>query len=145
MTIEKIATLVAQFQNRTLPIAEWTHEAHLVAAIYYNWDFDEETAFQKMKSNIITYNRSVGVENTNDAGYHETITIFWMRLIRKYLNENKFETIEMACHQFIQSELSSKDILLEYYSEDVLFSEKARLEWVEGDIEEFPNNFIKKV
>ena len=134
MKIKDIELFILEFENRMLPKSEWTHEAHLVAAIWYNWHFDEETAFQKMKSNIITYNRSVGTENTDNSGYHETITIFWMRLVRKYLTENKFETIENACKTFIESEFATKDVLLKYYSKEVLFSKKARLEWVDANI-----------
>lgn len=130
MKIDDIELFILEFENRTLPKSKWTHEAHLIAAIWYNWYWDEESAFQKMKSNIITYNRSAGTENTDTSGYHETITVFWMRLVRKYLNINKFETIEKACEAFIESEYASKDILLNYYSKEVLFSKKARLEWV---------------
>ncbi len=134
MKINDIELFILQFENRMLPKSEWDHEARLVAAIYYNWDFDEEMAFQKMKANIITYNRSIGVENTDDGGYHETITIFWMRLTRKYLAENEFKTIEDAYSSFMDSGFTSEDLPLEYYSEAVLLSETARLEWIEADI-----------
>jgi hypothetical protein len=134
MEINDIEMLVLQFEHRTLPKSEWTHEAHLIVAFWYSWHFDDAMAFEKMKSNIITYNRSVGTENTDNSGYHETITIFWLRWIRDFLNKHSFENIEDACEQFLNSESASKDILLKYYSKKVLFSKKARLEWVESDL-----------
>ena len=134
MKIDDIELLVLQFENRTLLRVEWTHEAHLIVAISYCWDFDDEMAFEKMKANITTYNRSVGTENTDTSGYHETMTIFWMRFLRKYLNDNEFESVEDACNSFFESEFASQNILLEYYSEEILFSKKARLEWVEPSL-----------
>ena len=134
MKIDDIELFILEFENRTLPKSEWTHEAHLIAAIWYNWDFDEETAFQKMKANIITYNRSAGTENTDDAGYHETMTIFWMQLAKNFLNEHSFENVEVACEAFLNAESSSRNELFNYYSEEVLFSKEARLKWVEGDL-----------
>lgn len=141
MTEQEINQLVKQFSDKSLPKAAWTHEAHLVIALWHNWYFDFETAFEQVKAKIITYNESVGTKNTNTAGYHESLTRFWMILTKNYLLENKPQTLELACNDFFKNRDALKTIPLKYYSKELLFSIKARKEWVNGDLQTIENEF----
>src|SRR5690348_13311921 len=72
---------------RTLPRAEWTHEAHLAATTYLllrrpDIDLDEE-----LPDLIRRYNESVGGVNSDSEGYHETITRLFLRGVRLFLEE----------------------------------------------------------
>ena len=57
----------------TLPKSNWTHEAHLAAAvaIINDENFD---ALNDMPRIIKAYNLATGVKNTDHSGYHHTIT-----------------------------------------------------------------------
>lgn len=132
--MERINTLVEQFTNHSLPKGKWTHEAHIIVAFWHNWNYDFEKAIELVKNKIISYNETVGTKNSDSSGYHETLTMFWMILTKNYLIEHNFQTLEKACNQFINSKLTFVNLPLDYYSKTLLFSKKARQEWVNGDL-----------
>ena len=74
---------------RTLPRAEWTHEAHLAATTYLltrrpDIDLDDE-----LPGIIRRYNESVGGVNDDTQGYHETITRAFLHGVRLFLAESR--------------------------------------------------------
>lgn len=131
---EQLQTIVEKFSDKSLPKEAWTHQAHLIIALWYNSKFEFESAFQQVKSHIITYNKCVGTPNTTSSGYHETLTRFWMMVTKKYLLENRADSFEKVCNEFLESEYASKNLPLEFYSRKELFSVHARMNWVEGDL-----------
>lgn len=131
----EIDNLIEKFTNKTLPKSEWNHEAHIMVAIWHNLNYEFEKALALVKSKIISYNEAVGTLNTNTAGYHESLTIFWMIYTKNYLIENNHLSPEEVYHQFLNSESSNKNIGLEYYSTDKLFSVHARKKWINGDVQ----------
>ncbi|MEM6696787.1 MAG: hypothetical protein AAF806_06575 [Bacteroidota bacterium] len=136
MNIIQIEELIEAFSNKTLPISEWTHEAHIIVAFWHNWHYDFHDAFAMVRKKIIAYNESVGTPNTNTSGYHETLTRFWMTLTKNHILENNHSTLDKACSSFIILSNLSKFIPLEYYTKDILFSKEARKKWVNGNIKE---------
>ena len=79
MTIEQAKELVAQFEMCSLPKEKWTHEAHFVMALWYCSHQPIPLAMQSIRNGIKKYNVSIGGANTDDSGYHETITVFYTR------------------------------------------------------------------
>ena len=132
----EIEDLVKGFSDGTLPKSEWTHEAHLVVAIWYNVNYDFQTAFELVKSKIKVYNQVVGTVNSDTSGYHETLTLFWMRITNNFLLTNRSVPIDEVTNRFLGCDLASKDCPLEYYSKTLLFSKKARKHWVNGDLKQ---------
>lgn len=129
----EILNLVDKFGNCTLPVQEWTHEAHLVTALWFNKTYEEFEAICYLRSGIITYNIATGGQNTPEKGYHETLTIFWCKIIREFINKNRELALVDLCETLFKSEWTSKDLPLQFYSRDLLFSVKARARWVEPD------------
>src|SRR5258708_11667152 len=46
-------------------------------AAYFAFDHAADATFAIMKAGILNHNTSVGTPNTEDNGYHETLTRFW--------------------------------------------------------------------
>jgi len=134
MQVEKIETLVQQFQNRTLPKKAWTHEAHLAVAIWHLNRYAKAEATCLLRAGIINYNIAAGTENTATGGYHETITLFWIWIIYSFLIENKGLKINELISLFLASEYARKEILFKYYTKELLFSVEARANWVMPDL-----------
>ena len=134
LSTEEINRLVSQFSNKTLPKNQWTHQAHIVVGLWHNYHYDFDEALELVKSKIKAYNLSVGTANMDDSGYHETITIFWMRLTKFFLMDHPNKEIEEICNLFLKSTYASKTYPFEYYSRECLFNKKARKEWVDGDL-----------
>ncbi len=136
---KEIENLITRFEAQKLPKVEWTHEAHLVVAVWYSKYYTaEEEALDLVRDFITQHNTSVGTVNDDNDGYHETITKFWLHLASNYISGKTNWSIETLCNGFINSNKSSSNYLLTFYSENVLFSVKARHEWVE------PNKVVQK-
>jgi len=133
-TTFEIEALINRFEKQKLPKIEWTHEAHLVVAIWYSVHYKPDKALLLVRDYITKHNTAVGTINSDTDGYHETITKFWLMLASDYIKNNQGNSITDLCTSFICSDKGKSDCLLMYYSEPVLFSVKARHQWVEPDL-----------
>jgi hypothetical protein len=131
----EIIALVQGFKARTLPAALWTHQAHLIAALWFHYHYSEMEAICYLRSGIIAYNVSTGGENTPEKGYHETLTIFWCKILQHFLTSNRNVSLVDLCNRFLVSDWSSKDLPMKFYSRDILFSTRARAVWVKPNLE----------
>ncbi len=133
---EEISSLIDRFEKRKLPKKEWTHEAHLVVAIWYCKKYQFEKAMNKVRANIKQHNISVGTANTDTGGYHESITKFWLIVASRFIAKCKAETTDAICNAFINSEWGRSSYPLNFYKPKTLFTLKARHHWVEPDLNE---------
>jgi hypothetical protein len=133
-TSEEVLRLVCEFEACTLPRAEWTHHAHLVVALWYLVRHEEAAATRLIRDGIRRYNKASGVEQTKTGGYHETITLFYISVIRKFLSAaNPDCTLVMLANSLINV-CGDKNLPLEYYSRERLMSWEARTKWLEPDV-----------
>ena len=133
-TLTEIESLVRSFEDCVLPRSCWTHQAHLTVALWYLIDFSEEEAIKCIRDRIQKYNIATGIENTTTSGYHETITLFWIRLISHYIVcGNKGYSFVDITNNLINA-CANTDLIFEYYSRNLLFSYEARINWVEPNI-----------
>ena len=124
---------------RTLPRAEWTHEAHLAATTYLllrRWDIDLD---RELPDIIRSYNESVGGINSDTEGYHETITRTFLHGVRLFLAEaNANEPIHQLVNELLLSPIGKRDWPLRFYSPALLFSVEARKHFVKSDLAALP-------
>lgn len=78
---EDFAEFLSRFESGQIPRAEWNHAAHLAGLAAVAHSGPPETAFDRVKSAILRYAASQGIESTPTSGYHETITRFWVERI----------------------------------------------------------------
>ena len=132
----KIDSLIKDFQNRNLTQETWTHEAHLLVACYYIHTYSEDEALILLRSGIISLNISLGVENTPQGGYHETLTCFWHWVISSYIaKQAQHLTTPDLCNRFLQSSCADKRLPLAFYTKDYLFNIKSRATFVAPDLQ----------
>ena len=66
-------------------------------ALFYISTNDLETATAKMRSGIYNLLRTFGVDLTREMPYHETLTVFWMRIVADfYASENASALLDKA-------------------------------------------------
>jgi hypothetical protein len=136
MTAAEAKELVHQFENCQLPKEKWTHEAHFVMALWYCCQQPLPLAVESIKEGIKKYNVSIGGQNTDHSGYHETITVFYTRLIINYvLQTNTTNQFESKLDGLWQQEFLRKDFPFKYYSKERLMSKEARMDWIAPDIQ----------
>src|SRR5215831_12629823 len=129
---DDIEKLIRGFENHTLPYSEWTHQAHMIVAMWYLIHPPGGDITETIREGIRSYNVACGVKNTDTSGYHETITIFWIWVIRRYLSTKGNESIVDLANDMIGR--YDKSFPLEYYSRDLLMSSDARRLWREPDL-----------
>jgi hypothetical protein len=133
---DDLMQLIAAFEDHSLPIGEWTHEAHLMVGFHYVYHYPLETAIYYLRAGIITYNVATGGRNTIEKGYHETITQFWARLIKGFIEKEGRELpLETLCQRFLLSPLAQQEIMFTYYTKERLFSPEARALYLEPDLQ----------
>src|SRR5713226_341096 len=118
-----------------LPKAEWTHSAHVAMAAYFAFDHAADATFAIMKAGILHHNTSVGTPNTEDNGYHETLTRFWSSEIGEFVRTGHFASRLEAVRAAVSAFGSDRDRFRLFYSLDVVRDRRARREWVAPDRE----------
>jgi len=138
-TDDEVVHLGERFLARSLPKAEWTHEAHLATT---SWlllrrpDVDVDTELPRL---IRRYNETVGGVNSDTEGYHETITRVFLRGVRLFFAEADLsEPLHDLVNELLLSPMGRRDWPLRFYSRDRLLSVEARRAFVEPDVTALP-------
>lgn len=126
---KEIGELVRAFETCEIHPAEFKHYQHLAVALWYLRHHPYEAASEKMRSGIqrlaAAYSKS---------GYHETITVFWLRVVHGFVLKADSRATIFDLANNLASEYGHKNVIAEYYSEELLASVKAKNEWVEPDL-----------
>lgn len=129
----EIYTLIRQFETGTLGRQNWTHAAHLTVGCWYLIHHGEALGTVYTRNGIKQYNNATCIDNTATSGYHETITLFWLQIIRHYLLNTTSTSLLNLINQLIIN-YDNSELPFEYYSQEQLMSKEARLFWVEPDL-----------
>src|SRR5580704_15885599 len=130
---EALVEFIDAFEQGTLARHLWTHAAHLAVGTWYLMSFPERIAVEKVRSGIRHYNECVGTANTEDSGYHETLTLFWLGMIKAQVCDLVGTSRRLAVLRVIEQYGSRRDLFKEYYSFDVVRSREARGRWIRPD------------
>ncbi len=131
------------FLDCTLPKSEWTHHAHLRAGLWHLMRYSDAAALELLRERIRTYNQATGGTNTPSSGYHETITRFYLLMIRAFLRSTDATLSMDTLAETMIERMGERDLVLRYYSKEVLFSTEARAVWAEPDREKVPRAGIE--
>jgi hypothetical protein len=131
---DEIAQLVRAFEDGSLAPSQFNHHAHLTVALWYlaRLPFDEAAA--TMRSNI----QGFAARHQHSQLYHETITMFWIRLLRHVLDTAGPNTpFPEVVHQALAT-FGSMQPFFRHYTQERAFSPEARQQWVEPDLAPLP-------
>lgn len=134
-TEAELNEIVEGFADRSLDKSLWTHQAHIITAIWYLKNYEPEDALCRLRSGIINYNLSLGGENTGQSGYHETITVFWWEVVKQFVAKEKERSFKDVCDEFLNSFLADKSFPFKFYTREKLLSPVARSRFIEPDLE----------
>jgi hypothetical protein len=124
--------------DRTLPRADWTHEAHFAACHWLLTERADIDANRDLRGIISGYNESVGGVNDDTQGYHETITRCFVLAVRLHLAESLSAPLVERVNALLVSPYARRDWPLRHYSRERLFSVAARRNFVEPDLVPLP-------
>ena len=136
---DAIARIGEGLLARTLPRADWTHEAHLAATTYLLTHRPDTDLDKQLPCIIRRYNESVGGVNDDTQGYHETITRMFLHGVRLFLAEAEVDApLHELVNELLLSPMGRRDWPLRFYSAERLFSVEARRHFVPPDLAIFP-------
>jgi len=137
----EIECLVRNFESCLLPRDQWTHAAHLTVALWYLLRHSWPEAVRLMRERIKRYNEAKGIIETPESGYHETITLFWLRMVRRFVETPSRECSLVALANGLIERYGNRSLPLEFYTRERLMSREARTGWVEPDLEPLEDEF----
>jgi hypothetical protein len=131
------AEFLLAFEHCTLPFEQWKHRAHLKVAYLYLRALPFEQALEKARLNIQRYNAATNTPETLERGYHETMTVAWMKLMHFTLQQHGPAA---SADEFLdaQEQLLNRKALRFFYSRERLISWQAKAEWLEPDLTPLP-------
>ncbi|HEX8179236.1 MAG TPA: hypothetical protein VF525_06785 [Pyrinomonadaceae bacterium] len=132
--IDHVMRLVNEFEACTLARERWTHEAHLTVALWYLVRYGEAEATALIRVGIQRYNQACGVAQTEAGGYHETITLFYVRVLSRYVASARPRASLAELADGLMTACGDRALPFAYYSRERLLSWTARTSWVEPDL-----------
>lgn len=121
---------VASFRNGSLPRAAWTHEAHLVVCWAVLRDADDvDRANDELTSLITAYNTCTGLPHDR-VPCHQTITRYYVLAVAA---ADPPTMGRLLTHPWCARRAPAR-----HWSPPVLWSPRARTDWVDPDLERFP-------
>jgi N-formylglutamate deformylase len=116
---------------------EWDHRAHLRVADLHLDRFPLDEAIARVGRGIRRFNAAKGIPDLPDAGYHETLTQMWMRIVHGLRSavgrESGFDAF-LERHYY----LGQKHLGRLFYSSERMMSARAKREYVPPDLTPFP-------
>jgi hypothetical protein len=135
----ELDALAERFAASAIPATEWTHLTHLRVGAWHVHHLTRAAALGRLRSGIRRLNLAHGTANSATRGYHETITVAYVRLIAHFLEACPvLQPFEDRVEALVASPLARPELLLSFYSREVLMSKRARQRWVEPDLAPLP-------
>jgi len=131
--------LASGFIDLSLPKSEWTHQAHLRVGLWHAMRHSPAETLHLLRHRISAFNQAKGGENTASAGYHETITRFYVQVIGQFLASVDASRPIGELERELIGLYGDKELPLRYYTRERLFSTEARLGWVAPDLLALPS------
>lgn len=128
VTEPEIDLFIAAFEAGTLHKDRWTHAAHILAGACYVHTLGETAAIARMRVCVSAFNLAAGGKNTPTSGYHETITVFWIKLLAAH-HRPKETRAQFACRA-VRDLAPCRNIYADFYTFDILASTHARRFWI---------------
>lgn len=129
-TEDEIRALVEAFEACSFHPSEFRHYQHLTVALWYVWHLPFGEAEERVKTGIRKLAETYG-----KTGYHETITLFWLRMVSIFASSVDRKSPLAATANRMIEKYTNKDLIFDYYSSELIDSAKAKAEWIEPDLQ----------
>lgn len=131
------AELIEAFEAAAIPPDQWKHETHVRVAWILVDRHGVQDAIERMREGIKRLNAANGVVDSLHSGYHETLTVAWLRVIDAIRISRGAEASSKAFFDE-HTQLHSKMMLRLFYSRDRIMSAEAKASFVEPDLTGLP-------
>lgn len=126
----------AAFEAGAYAPADFSHRAHVRLAYVYLAESDVDLALERMRAALVSFLSHHGIPASK---YHATLTRAWILAVHHFMHRSP-ET--SSADDFIARNpvLLDSKIMLTHYSADLLFSDQARADFVEPNLDPIPRH-----
>jgi uncharacterized protein (UPF0128 family) len=128
---EEVLEIVRLFESCEFPPNEFNHRPHLTVALCYLLRSSDAEALERLRQSLARYIKAHGITPTL---YHETVTKFWLRRVRSFIERAGARRTLAELANELSDECSDSRLVFDYYSKELIDSERARHAWVEPDL-----------
>ncbi len=79
---------------------------------------------------LCRFNESVGGQNTPTSGYHETVTVLWIKLLAAFHRDTAPTSRAAFAARAVEHFAPQRDLLSRFYDFDLVASTEARQRWI---------------
>jgi hypothetical protein len=130
----EVAELAYNFEHGLIQPDSFHHREHLAVAFYYSLSRNEEETHAKMRAALQNFLSRHGLP----AGYHETITKFWVKRIMTHIAhiaQPLSDAHFLVALNNLLAQNSNPKLIKCYYTQATLASDEARNRWVAPDLQ----------
>ncbi len=126
--------MVAAIENNRLQLAAFNHATHVKLAYCYLVELGLIQSQQQMTKTLQQFLAFNGVDKNK---FHVTLTSAWLKAVWHFMQQSP---VMGSSAEFLTNHpvLLNKDILLSHYSHERLFSDRARKQFIEPDLNPLP-------
>ena len=126
----------AAFEAGAFAPADFSHRQHVRLAYVYLADCDVDLALERMRAALVAF---LSHHNIPASKYHETLTRSWLLAVNHFMHRTPQTS---SADDFIARNpvLLDSRIMLTHYSAGLLFSDAARADFVEPDLDPIPRH-----
>ena len=126
----EILAIVEGFETCTTEKGAFKHPDHLTVAVVFLENSSVQQTIDRMR---VALHRFIVHHQIDQAKYNETMTVFWVEVVADALSKLGDSTLVDKCNAIL-NKFTNSGLALDYYSNDLLFSQAARETFVEPDL-----------
>lgn len=130
---DEIKALVHGFEDCSIRPSQFNHRAHLIVALSYLhlYKLSVQEATERMRAGLYRFLDHHGHDRQK---YNETITLFWIKLVRSFLDRtDATRPVADIANKLIET-CGNSQLIYSYYTKERLLSDEAKKEWIEPDL-----------
>src|ERR1051325_1032921 len=127
---EEVLEVARRFEACEYAPDDFKHRLHLTVALVYLRDSSYADALERMRQGLrrfVAHHKLSGV-------YHETLTVFWMRRVRAFLEQSDGGRGLARLANELSVACADSRVVFDYYTKARLDSDKARAYWLDSDL-----------
>jgi len=127
---QDVEMLVKRFEACETARDDFPHLDHLVVAVWYLQTMSIPAATEQMRISLF---RFLDHHQIDRRKYHETLTVFWVEQVAACLRSLPVgNSLSEKCYE-VRQRVGNKDLVLEFYTPELLWSDAARNFFVTPD------------
>ena len=131
--IDSDALFLSALERCSIPNHLFRHRDHVRVAWLYITRDGPEQATSAMQRAIQRFARHQGHQHK----FNVTLTVLWVRLVAAHAAHHRCLTFDEFAET--NAALLDKDLVLQFYTRERLFSEAARQRWLDPDLRSLPD------